>query len=50
MNGEGTYEWRLQDLEKRMDRIEGWVIRGTVAALGNLVGVIILLAMKMAGK
>jgi len=49
-NGEGTHEWRLQSLESRMDRVEGWVIRGALAAIGNLIAVGLLLLQAYLGK
>lgn len=43
MNGEETHEWRIGQLEKRMDRIEQKIQAALYALIGNLVGVALLL-------
>lgn len=47
MNGEGTHEWRLGELEKRMDRLERRIQTAMYALIGNLVGVCVLLIVKI---
>jgi hypothetical protein len=49
MSNGHTSDWRLAELEKRMDRVEAWLVRGAVAAIGNLIGIIILLVQALAG-
>ena len=43
-NGPETHEWRLGELERRMDKLEQRIQAFTYALIGNLVGVVLLLA------
>lgn len=50
MNGEATHEWRITRLEERMERVETWIYRSGLALVGNLVGVILILAKMVLDK
>ena len=43
MNGEETHEWRIGELEKRMEKIETKIQVALYALIGNLVGVVLIL-------
>ena len=38
-NGDGTHEWRIEQLEERMKNVEGKIQTAMYALIGNLVGV-----------
>lgn len=43
-NGPATHEWRLAELETRMDRIERRIQAATWVLIANLGGIVALLA------
>lgn len=47
MNGEATHEWRIEQLEKRMDIYERAMNRMMLALVGNLAGIVVLLVIKI---
>lgn len=40
---DGTHEWRIMSLEKRMDQMESKIQTAMYALIGNLMGVIAIL-------
>ncbi|HXG76460.1 MAG TPA: hypothetical protein VNJ53_07820 [Gaiellaceae bacterium] len=43
MDGHATHEWRIGQLERRMERLEATLQRGLYLLVANLVGVVIAL-------
>lgn len=48
-NGEATHEWRLKQLEGRMDRVETKIQNAIYLLVANLIGIIAVLGRLVLG-